>query len=199
MDGQRVNPILLVGKGPTARPVAAVPGFEIAALNAAIRLCKRADYLFVNDTSALQDLNSDDLARAATLVLPARLHGDTRGGRLLDWRDCVDGLPDGVRVELFELHTNPRRDPRLPYFGRMLSVGESAAAWLLAHGYRQFFTLGIDASGGYSPYFEGGPHVAKPASWFGENCRRIHHRIETAGGTMEAMNTLTCLSDFNHG
>src|SRR5690606_6749765 len=149
-------PVVIVGKGPSARYVPPGAGaFRVAALNGAVRLCTWADWLFVNDLSAFAEIAPDDLRRhTGRVVLPAELHIDLGKPRASP-RAAIPFLR-GRPYDLFELHTNPDRSPKLPYFGAIGSVAESAVAWLLHLGYRRFYTLGIDPQGGYSQYFAQG-------------------------------------------
>ncbi len=175
-----VLPVIIVGKGPTARHVSKSPDYKGAARNGALRLCDRADWLFINDVCALKELSAWDIHfRAADMVVPTHLHADTSGRNVVSYRDFPF-----IAAKCPYTYSLPSAPKAEPTFGTIFSVGETAVAWLLAEGYRQFLTLGIDPEGGYSDLFAGGPQIAQPKRHFKINWQRIQDRVKDAGGTI---------------
>jgi len=182
------TPVLIVGKGPSARPVEATATRYVAALNEAASLCERCDWLFVNDFSALATLSRALVANAGTLVLPNHLHRDPFGATHCHWARAIDTL--GLtprRVDVYRLFSDPHFGSvrHLPEFGRIHSVAETAIAWLLRLGFGTFQTIGIDPAGGYADNFAGGPQTDKPAEWFQQNWLALEARVQRAGATIE--------------
>lgn len=171
----REETVLIVGKGPSFRQ------FEydgkVACLNGAVNYYPEADWLFVNDLSAFEEINPSSLETVGTIVLPTWLHCDVKG----KVRVPHEAAPvDSEKVSTYCLHTAPEKS--LPYFGRIMSVGETAVCWLLHCGYRSFDCVGLDSKGGYHANFNGGQQVAKPKRHFKENWKRIEDRVLKAGG-----------------
>lgn len=188
-----MKPVFLVGKGPSVVPVDLSTDYCVAALNGAIKMCARADYLFVNDWSALGEITMRDLAtKVEVLVLPTRLHMTTCGKKTLD----VARLQSVLRRKQVLCHRLPSSQSpaeadvddngRAPMaFGRQLSVGETAAAFMLHMGHREFHLVGIDPEGQYHESFGGGfQKKTKSRRWYRQNWRRIFDRIKDGGGTV---------------
>lgn len=180
-----MKPVLILGKGPSARHVPASDEFDIAALNGAVKLCESARWLFVNDFEAFSEITESDLKKVDQLVLPSELH--VRCGKGLVGAERV--IPDVIghvgRISFYRLHTALKTRVDLPYFGRIISVAETAACWCVKEGRHEFRTLGLDPDGGYSEYFAGGPQVDKPNSHFKRNWQAVCRRIRRVGGTIE--------------
>lgn len=173
---------LIVGKGPSARPVGN-PGFPVIALNGAAVLCGRIDWLVCNDVEMLAAIDPEDIQRARRVLLPSLMHRD--GGDGLVCHGSVRPALMGRPVDLYELHSNQSRNSALPYFGEIWSVGETAVAWLLHQGYTRLHTLGIDPDGGYAERFQSQGANGPEPEWFRENHRRICRRAANAGATIE--------------
>lgn len=189
--------VLIVGKGPSARPVVRRSIIErgrsdqttlVAALNGAIAFVNDVycDFLFVNDVRAFDEIASiPDLPSIGTLVVPVMLHATTDGANLVRALDVRHRMPLHRTTEYYELPSNPNRNPSRRYFGAIKSVGETAVAWLLAEGFRKFETVGVDPDGGYhSAFDEIGRHTDKAPDWFAENWRCMWKRVDAAGGTI---------------
>lgn len=177
--------VYLVGKGLTAKPPNNLPdGCKIAALNGAVKLCEHVDFLFVNDLDSFAEITAESLKRVALLVVPTELH--LCHGR--HTTPTAAELPACAPPAVFYQLPTAQQKTSAPSFGRVLSVGESAVAWLIYRGYREFITSGVDEFPLYSPEFNGGTQcLSKPKTWYRENVERIKKRIETVGGTWERM------------
>lgn len=179
----RANPtVLIVGKGPSARPVDRCDSRIVCALNGASKLCGWIDWLFLNDWSALKEISESCIAVTENVVVPSELHLDTAGKKTRSFDRLPDWIAEGPSLHIYELPSAKRKRPNVPRFGRILSVAETAVAWMLHLGYRRFETMGIDPDGGYHEAFSGGQQVRKPAEWYVHNWQRIVHRVEAKGG-----------------
>lgn len=178
---------LIVGKGPTAREVSHLDKRTVCALNGAAKLCGRVDFLFVNDVSAIDELDETTMGRVANLVLPTELHITTDGRKTQPWGDCPEWFLMGPEIFLHVLRTakTPRRD--VPCFGGQLSVAETAVAFLIHHGQKYFQTIGVDPdSPTYHSTFRGGRQATwKNPRWYRQNWRRCQSRVSDAGGIIE--------------
>lgn len=189
-----MEPVLIVGKGPTATVNAVRAALErgphhVAALNGAVRLCvDRVDTLFVNDLSAFTEFDRWDCERVGRFVLPTELHLDVRGDETIDSKRVVP-LLCGRPFSFYRLPTEKRGDfiGVVPCFGRIFSVAETAVAYLLHEGYREFRTLGLDPDGGYAPSFSGGAQVERGPAHYRENWERCQRRVLEAGGSIERL------------
>lgn len=168
--------VLIVGKGPSARPVPADEPAIVVALNGASRICGRVDYQVIVDHRALDELPPPG---EATLVHPVYLQGDPPR----HWFDDPRVLAYRAR-ERFELPSAPERVHGVPWLGGCRSCGEAAVAWLLHQGHREFRTIGIDPEGGYSELFAGGVQRETSPGWYRVNWRKMQRRVLQAGGTI---------------
>lgn len=169
----REETVLIVGKGPSFRQME-YDG-KVACLNGAVNYYPNADWLFVNDMSAFKEIDTMD--GVGEIVLPTWLHCDVKG-KVKVPHEASPASKDKVRT--YCLHTAPEKSK--PYFGRIMSVGETAVCWLLRDGYRKFECVGLDSGGGYHKNFKGGQQVAKPKRHFKENWKRIEDRVLKDGG-----------------
>lgn len=183
-----MKPALIVGKGPSARPVDLSEDYCVAALNGAVRMCEHADYLFANDDSALAEFTFQDLAtRVEVMVLPTHLHLATNGRQVRSVRKYQSIL----RRKQVLMHALPSADKLyimkgpILRFGRQQSVAETAVACLIHMGHRDFYTVGVDVEGGYHTEFSEDQQVrTKRKDWYRTNWLRIAHRIRLVGGTL---------------
>lgn len=181
------NTVLILGKGPSAQMVAKDDPRMICALNGAARLCGRVDWLFLNDVTAIEEITESCVGVTRNLVVPSELHEDTAGKRTRPFDLLPDWLVERPSLHIYQLPTAKKRRDGIPDFGEILSVGETAVAWMLYRGYREFETAGIDAAGGYHEVFADGWQVRKPQTWFRRNWRRMENRIDAAGGTIRRL------------
>lgn len=170
-------PCLIVGKGPSARPVPADEPGIVVALNGASAICGRVDYQCIVDHRALDELPAPG---DTTLIHPVWLQGNPPR----HW--CEDPRVLAYRSrERFQLPSAPETVPNVPQLGGCRSCGEAAVAWLLSQGHREFRCIGIDPEGGYSDLFAGGVQREAPTRWYAVNWQRICRRVARAGGTIE--------------
>jgi len=177
-----MKPVVVLGKGPSACVIPRSDDYHIACLNESIRLVDSANYLFVNDWEASEFLTEEDILKADQVVVPTHMHKQC-GKDLVHCSHSKVYRWSGSAHE-YQLHTsqNPLgSDPKVPYFGVMFSVGETAVSWLMRLGYSEFILCGIDSVPGYSKVFDGGPQVPKPHSHYVKNFRRITERITRYG------------------
>lgn len=177
--------VLIVGKGPTAQEVKRDDPRIICALNGACRLCGRIDWLFLNDVSAIKEITESCIGVTENLVVPSELHLDTRGRRTLPFDQLPNWLVEDPCLFIYQLPSAKKKREDIPDFGQILSVGETAIAWMLEEGFRNFETIGIDPEGGYHDIFAGcAQDLTKPRAWYRRNWRRMAERVEAAGGTI---------------
>lgn len=180
-----MKPVFLVGKGPSSRPVDLPDDYCVVALNGALRMCARADYLFVNDVSALEEVGMLDLIqKVEVVVLPTFLHLTTNGKLTEDARD-YQSIFRRKQVLVHQLETAPEEQEGVPKYGRQHSVAETAVACMLHLGYRDFRTVGIDVEGRYHDVFVDCRQARhKGPSWYKMNWTRICKRIQRHEGTL---------------
>ena len=147
-----MKPVILMGKGPSARPIEVSDKYVVGALNSAILFCDRIDYFFLQDIETLDNVSPDDIERIDTAVVPAHPYKNHLQHPSLTFANLIAGLP-GIRN--FSVYQNPlevsgiEQIPGLPYFPFIRSGGDAAVQWLLEAGHREFIFVGIDPDGGY--------------------------------------------------
>ena len=179
-------PVVVLSKGASARNIPPGP-YHIAACSEAVRLCDACEWLAVNDMPALDSLTAEDMAKAQQIVLPAWLHLDPYPRGLVFWHSAImqQHAARVLDVNLFELHTSPDRNGRLPFFGRCRSVSDSLIAWLLHRGYRTILTSGIETDGksDYHPLFS--RQAPKTRTHRKSIWKHTLKRIQEAGATVQ--------------
>lgn len=178
--------VLIVGKGPSVREIKRDDPRIICALNGACRLCGRIDWLCLNDVSAIEEVTESCIGCTENLVVPSELHLDTAGKRTLPFDKLPNWLVEDPCLFIYQLPTAQKKREDIPDFGEILSVGETAIAWMLHEGYRNFETIGIDPEGGYHDTFQNDrQQTNKPKVWYRRNWLRMCERVERAGGTIQ--------------
>lgn len=188
---REMKPVVILGKGPSARHVPQSDQYDIAAVNEAVRLCERCDYLAVNDVPALMNLTVLDMSLARQLILPQYLHVDPKPKELMHWREAFGNWCNRRNIDIgwyrnvivYRLHTDPDPEQKrnLPYFGRCRSTSDSLIAYLLHLNYKTIVLVGVEPDGkcGYHKHM---PHgVDKPSKWRRSIWRHTDKRIRLAG------------------
>ena len=175
-----MKPIIIVGKGPTAREIKKSDKYDIATLNNTIWLAPEPTYSFFNDVELFMLMEDKDFESVTKIVCPtflhsmwAKLEGKCEGD-VTHWLDLYKLFPnrlDHIEFFLYELHagdnTKPEEQERTGQFDAgvpglpewPLSTGQTATMWLLKYaGYRDFIVAGFDVEGGYHPIFIGAGH-----------------------------------------
>tara|TARA_B100002019_G_scaffold293430_1_gene320985 strand:- start:4534 stop:5145 length:612 start_codon:yes stop_codon:yes gene_type:complete len=153
--------VIIVGKGPSLCKIPKMEGYKVAALNETVNFCEKVDFCFVGDTELLDLIDHENFDRVSRFVIPAHPHVNKKvkdGYTYEDWVPKLHGRP----YDLVEYHTT-----YIPYPNRVIpnipkqhisSIAESAVLWCLMKGYREFYTIGMDPSGGYHPEMLKSPH-----------------------------------------
>lgn len=171
-----MNPIIILGKGPTALRLAKSDKYDVAALNNAIWLCEEPTFTFFNDIEPMELTSAEDFKKVKTLIVPSYLHSQFNprfGGVNQHIHFCrlpeifPDGRFDNVDIMPYELHAGDNeKDEEKKRSGKDNSecpgldewpgsTGVTAANILAKYfGYKEFIFAGVDPNGGYHPLFE---------------------------------------------
>ena len=147
-----MKPVILIGKGPSARHIQVSDQYVVGALNSAILFSDRIDYFFLQDIETLDNVSDEDIGRIGTAVVPAHPYEDHVQRSSLTFANLIAGLPG---IKNFSVYQNPLEVdgiepiPGLPYYPFIRSGGDAAVQWLLEAGHREFIFVGIDPDGGY--------------------------------------------------
>lgn len=181
-----MNTAMIVGKSPLVRKVHADCSVPVCALNGAIRLCDRVDYLAFNDYTALGDFHIDEMMRVRTgFIVPTYLHCNVRGSSVVPV-DYVIGWLDAARYKVYkyELPTSTVKG-EFKTFGRISSVAESAMCYLRVLGFRRIVLNGIGETPGYHREFDGMAQTHKDIAHFERTFKQLKNRAHRIGVTLE--------------
>ena len=147
-----MKPVVLFGKGPSARKLDVSDSYVVAAVNSAFVFCDRVDYFFLQDVETLANVRAADIPKLKTAVIPAHPFEQHQQRASLTYTALLGGL---VGIERFAVYQNPLESDGiapidgLPRIDNIHSGGDAAVAWLLAEGHREFIFVGIDPDGGH--------------------------------------------------
>lgn len=174
------KPIVIVGKGPSSRPLKKSNKYDIATACNAIWLAPEPTYAFFNDVELFYLCKKEDFTKVKTIVCPSYLHShwakveglcQSDETHFYELGNLFPGWFDHIEFSPYELHQGdnfrPEEQQRIKEGGHACpaldrwpgSTGGTAAAWLSKYaGYRDFILMGCDADGGYNPIFKGAGH-----------------------------------------
>jgi hypothetical protein len=146
---------IIIGKGPSAKPIKKRSEFDIIALNNAVSLCEEVDYLFINDFEILDLISKRDWQKVKCLVLPIKPHFEMRPHPEKTYEDFLNQIPvvlsNVILHKLFpEQNVNNIEAPCYPI---RYSVGTTAFQWMVENKYDYVEYCGIDREGGYDKKF----------------------------------------------
>lgn len=178
--------MVIIGKGPGATGTTSECPHLVCALNGAINICGRVDYWFANDYTAFGEFNPVKLLNVRVgIVLPEYLHLDTGGKKLIYYADTIAGLTHGpYSVYTYNLHTSKKKNPAIPDFGRIMTVGETAVCWMLRSGHRDFLLSGVGKKWGYENRFVGLAQTRKDVGHFQRAFEALKKRVSDCDGTI---------------
>lgn len=184
------NPILILGKGPTAFECKPNDKLDIAVVNNGLLLCPKPTYSVFNDIEPMCLMEDEYFKKVKTMIVPTFLHSQYN----LEPNKCIDihfeklyklfpGRYDHINFKLYELHEgdNLKREEQertgknnsgVPSLGTWPhSVGGTAVLYLsLFEGYTDFILAGFDSEGGYHPIFKN----LKPTVTFSRDANGNH-------------------------
>ena len=155
--------IVLVSKGPSARPIPKSNEYKIAALNDAIILCEEVDYFFCHDQDNIDIINPEEWLKVKNFIMPYFPQKRHPGGFSSDydyhvWMDDILKINPDCKIHFVALGVHDMNNltypDNIPHMGETYSVLQTAATWLGINGVAQLITCGIDPEGGYHPMFE---------------------------------------------
>lgn len=187
--------IRIIGKGPTIEKRIKRKGDEIiVALNSAIIICDDVDFLFMNDRNNIQKIPRKQFQRPANIVIPTYPHLEKEiPSGLFSYARFVSEMGfrhqiNKTKIYIHQLDSSPFFVEGLPRLGKSMSVAETAIAWFIYHGFRNFETEGITLTYGYSKFFSK-ETLSKNHSleWLKENTDSILKRIDEAGAKIKIL------------
>ena len=155
--------VLLVSKGPSARPIPKSDDYKIACLNNAIILCEEVDYFFCHDQDNIDIIDPTEWKKVKNFIIPFYPQKAHPGGFSEDydyhvWVDLIRKINPNCKFHLVALGVHDinclKYPADIPHMGETYSVLQTAATWLGINGVTELITCGIDPEGGYHPMFE---------------------------------------------
>ena len=141
----RSKPIVIIGKGPSARFVPSTEEYYTCCLNQSGRMTDKIDIQVLGDHQVYKSmmLIPDYFQKIDNLLLPVEFNQDNP-----DKKKSLELIsPDhiahmNVYEHSFHFHPYPETEDVRVY--TVISSGETAIAWLLDEGFKTFYTVGID-------------------------------------------------------
>ncbi len=141
----RKKPVVLIGKGPSARYVRSSEKHYTCCLNSSGRMTDIINFQFLGDHQVFKQFLICDgyLDKIENFIFPVEFNQDNPGRKLST--ELIGGrLPKKIKKHqyTFNFHRYPETDDVRMY--TVISTGELALAWLLDEGFREFYTVGVD-------------------------------------------------------
>lgn len=192
---------IIIGKGPSAKPIKKRSEFDIIALNNTVELCEEVDYLFINDFEVLDLISDEDWKKVNCLIIPIKPHYNKAPDPNRDYLDFLKLLPvDVPQVILHKIFPHQQIEGiDVPHYPIRWSVGTTAFQWMAENKYNYVEYCGIDREGGYNKKFiildennKPKSHACHPLSndWCAQNydlikqiARQGNIKINKLGGT----------------
>ena len=174
------NPIVIIGKGPSSRPLKKSNKYDIATVNNTIWLAPEPTFAFFNDVELFYLCKKEDFSKVKTIVCPSYLHSHwakleglckNDETHFYELNELFPGWFDHISFSPYELHSGdnfrPEEKERINQGGYPApsldrwpgSTGGTAAGWLSKYTeYRDFILMGCDPEGGYNSIFKGAGH-----------------------------------------
>lgn len=141
----RSKPVVIIGKGPSARFVPSSNDYYTCCLNQSGRMTDKIDFQFLGDHQVYQSMIKipDYFSKISNMILPVEFNQDNpEKKRSLELIDPAHISHMNVYEHSLHFHPYPETDEVRVY--TVISSGETAIAWLLDEGFRTFYTVGID-------------------------------------------------------
>ena len=186
--------IVLIGKGPTARYIKADNKSYTCCLNTSGRLTDRIDFQFLGDYFIYEQILKipNYLDKVVNLIIPLKFNLENKGNAL-SYDLIKETIPEHVRVYNYTFNFHPFPETEDVRMYSVISSGETAVAWLLDEGFRNFKTTGIDPNVPYlnqhSDIFEsigeGRSRHPMPHGGYLISHNRSVYRVEQFGGSFK--------------
>jgi len=195
-DYDRNKPVIIIGKGPSARFVPSSENYYTCCLNQSGRMTNKVDFQFLGDHQVYKSMIKIPkyFSKVTNMILPVEFNQDNpEKKRSLELINPAHISHMNVYEHSFHFHPYPETDDVRVY--TVISSGETAVAWLLDEGFKTFYTVGIDPHApdnvrhqvfemnnegvGNYPNMIGGMHISY---------NRMMERIEKFGASMEEFN-----------
>jgi len=210
-----MKPIIILGKGPSARELKTSERYDVAVLNNALWLCDEPTYVFFNDLEPMELTSDEDFSKVTQMVVPTYMHSlhNPRFNNTnvhFHFSKLFEFFPnrfDHIEFNLYELHAGDNLKPEemertsnpVPSLDEWPgSTGVTAVNVLLKFfGYRDIILSGIDPTGGYHPRFQNktpafnGMGTAPQPYGYDVDYRQMFRLAEKYGSNMTHINDLT--------
>lgn len=144
------KPVLIIGKGPSARFIERSDDYYIACLNQAGRMAEHIDFQFLGDQQPYDDMLESYVNRVDNLIFPTKFNLQNKvGSHSFDYVDST--LPEHVAKYCYTFCGPAVWDCHEFDFAMKVSVmctGELCFYWLIKQGFRNFKSVGIDGDCG---------------------------------------------------
>jgi len=185
----RNKTIRIIGKGPTVTDRIKRNSDEIiVALNSAVIICDDVDFLFMNDRNNIDKIPQSQFKRPSCIVIPTfpHLEKNERPHSNYSYIKFIRDMGftkqiNKTKIYVHQLESSPNLVENIPCFGKTMSIADTAIAWFIYHGFKNFETEGITLKHGYSTFFSK-EKLSKNHSleWLKENTESILKRIDAA-------------------
>ena len=142
----RTKPVVIIGKGPSARFVQKSDDYYIACLNQGGRLAEHIDFQFLGDQRPYDDMLNSYVDRVDNLIFPTKFNLQNKvGNHSFDYVEST--LPKHINKYCYTFCGPTVWDCHEFDFAMKVSVmctGELSFYWLIQQGFKSFKSVGID-------------------------------------------------------
>jgi hypothetical protein len=141
----RSKEIVLIGKGPSCRYIRSNNSMYTCCLNTSGRMTDRIDFQFIGDLYIYKQFLKIPkyFDKISNIIIPLRFNLENKG-EILAYELIKDTLPEHINVYSFTFNFHPYPETENVRMYSVISSGETAVAWLLDEGFKNFKTTGID-------------------------------------------------------
>jgi hypothetical protein len=141
----RNKPVIIVGKGPSARYIPSSDKYYVCCLNTSGRLTDKIDFQFLGDYYVYKQMCNIDgyFDKMENIIYPVEFNLENPQKKMSKDLINLDVKKHLNQFEYtFDFHNYPETEEVRMY--TVISSGEVALAWLLDEGFKTFYTVGID-------------------------------------------------------
>lgn len=144
-DYDRNKPVIIIGKGPSARYIEASDEYYTCCLNTSGRFTNKINFQFLGDHQVYKQMCAVDgyFSKTENLIYPVQFNQDNPQRKKS--KDLIDNKALGnLKQHEYTFHFHPYPETQDVRLYTVISTGELAIAWLLEEGFKTFYTVGID-------------------------------------------------------
>ena len=187
LEDQNTKLVKIVGKGPSITSyINKRSNYEIlVCINSSIIYCYDVDFLFMNDKNNLDKISKEHFYKTKNIVIPTFPHMENELPDInFSFVEFIKRLPSDLKCNfyIYELYSAPIKMSNIKHYGNIFSTAETAFAFFIDYGFKNFETNGITNTIGYNSFVNKEQLSSNHSlSWLEKNIKCINKRIIDSG------------------